>query len=374
MQLHHPNLVLDSVPTGVENYIQGDWAAITPNVQQTQRSPSISECSDADSEYLSHSEDEYSIRSAPTIHSGGRLNSTGPLNTTTEVVDALARRLYEDETLKLLCSKLVQDGIVNKIRLQRNFRRLLQHFSTHLNLEAETETERLLVRILRERSSSISTEFCHRAFNRLPVGKEARELNTSVSLTDTQAANKQVIDKGKSKMTSSQWNMEQEWHSSTTVFNPNIVDLVEPGAIQYGFHVEKDSTAKNTDLDLSEDSADMKFMFSSSAIQYLRVGLQQFLYPGYNQMMDGLKRRIAQWKHSRTSKEDLDIVLNDLQEADPKKIRISYIESRLSLVDHLKNLVEEITLEEWEWWPLSRPRRTIKEGEAKISWKCVRES
>ena len=374
--MHQSKPIFDNLPTGVENYTHRNWAATTSKYQQSHDSSSHlsrSASSDADSEYLSHSGDEYSIVSAPTIPLEP-LNAARLLETTIEVVNVLAQRLHEDETLNILCRISIQDGIVNKIRLQRNLRRLLQHFSTHLNLEADTETEHLLVRILRERSSSISTEFCHRAFNQLPINKEARELNTNLSLTDTQSASGQPIDKGKSKMTSPQWSMEQNWHSNTAVFNPNPVNLAEAKAIQYGFHVERGSTAKNTNLDLSGDSADMKFMLSSSAIQNLRVGLHQFLYPGYKQMLDGLKLRILKWKHTQPCKEDLGVVLNDLKEVDPQEIRISYIENRLSLVDHLKNLIEEITSEEWEWWPLSQPRRTIKEGEAKISWTCVSES
>lgn len=43
----------------------------------------------------------------------------------------------------------------------------------------------------------------------------------------------------------------------------------------------------------------------------------------------------------------------------------------LTLCNQLKGFVEDYTRLDWNWWPLEARMRTLKEGESRLSWRCV---
>lgn len=60
----------------------------------------------------------------------------------------------------------------------------------------------------------------------------------------------------------------------------------------------------------------------------------------------------------------------ELSESRPPKLDID-LRAGVSRLDAMKLSIEEWTNVTWSWWPLSKPRKPLKQGQIRLSWTCV---
>jgi len=116
------------------------------------------------------------------------------------------------------------------------------------------------------------------------------------------------------------------------------------------------------------------FMITSTAFSMFRENLRQFIQPTSRSKLGRLLAKLSKPERNNSipesSKSKLRSLIRDLDFISPGQIRISYQESS-SLLNHLKGIVEELTKETWEWWPLKPRMRALSPRYARLRWDCV---
>jgi hypothetical protein len=116
------------------------------------------------------------------------------------------------------------------------------------------------------------------------------------------------------------------------------------------------------------------FMISSTAFSMFRENLRQFIQPASRSKLSRLLAKLSKPERNdsipESTKSKLRSLKRDLDFISPGQIRISYQESS-SLLNRLKSIVEELTKETWEWWPLKPRMRPLASGDARLRWDCV---
>jgi hypothetical protein len=116
------------------------------------------------------------------------------------------------------------------------------------------------------------------------------------------------------------------------------------------------------------------FMITSTAFSMFRENLRQFIQPASRPKLGLLLAKLSKPGRNNSipesSKSKLRSLIRDLDFISPGQIRISYKESS-SLLNYLKGIVEKLTKETWEWWPLQPRMRPLCHGYARLHWDCV---
>jgi hypothetical protein len=155
---------------------------------------------------------------------------------------------------------------------------------------------------------------------------------------------------------------------------------------------ERQPEGVNSDSDFEENSADdditesqnyeklpklslvKDFMITSTAFSTFRENLRQFIQPASRSKLGRLLAKLSKPEQNNSipepSKSKLRSLIRDLDFISSDQIRISYHESS-SLLNHLKGIVEDLTKETWEWWPLKPRMRPLASGDARLRWDCV---
>jgi hypothetical protein len=116
------------------------------------------------------------------------------------------------------------------------------------------------------------------------------------------------------------------------------------------------------------------FMITSTALSMFRENFRQFIQPASRSKLGRLLAKLSKPGRNNSipesSKSKLRSLIRDLDFISPGQIRISYQESS-SLLNYLKGIVEKLTKETWEWWPLKPRMRPLCRGYARLHWGCV---
>jgi hypothetical protein len=129
-----------------------------------------------------------------------------------------------------------------------------------------------------------------------------------------------------------------------------------------------------TDTDNPDDEFDLSmarnFLESSFALSALLQNLKDFICPTFSSKLYDLVEEAKQDGISDANLKSIQYLVTELRKVDPANIKVvnSFSPSRL---DRAKVFIEDWTGEEWNWWPLQRPRRPCSGLTSGISWTCV---
>ncbi|KAF7535270.1 hypothetical protein G7054_g5510 [Neopestalotiopsis clavispora] len=143
------------------------------------------------------------------------------------------------------------------------------------------------------------------------------------------------------------------------------------------FHDDGDVSDSDPELDDHESSNPeallqhiRSIVANSQAFESLVQGLTDFVHPSFHVIAYRIVRDEAEKKRSFEMTESIQNTLNDLvsELSYSSPIRIEESSApRLSWVDKAQLLVEQLSNQEWLWWPLQPPEHPLRHGFTKLS-------
>jgi len=117
------------------------------------------------------------------------------------------------------------------------------------------------------------------------------------------------------------------------------------------------------------------FIFSTSALDTLVFYLERFLEnPACFHLLSWVNRMSMKKGQppvfSQQEAIKLHTILEELHHVSLKSVFIQR-ETRSSIIDTLKGVIEDFFGERWDWWPLSPRMRSLNPGEVRLCWRCV---
>ncbi|KAI1738466.1 heterokaryon incompatibility protein-domain-containing protein [Xylaria scruposa] len=120
------------------------------------------------------------------------------------------------------------------------------------------------------------------------------------------------------------------------------------------------------------------FIRSSKAFEQMIKRLTDLAYPSFRSRATEFVERFLREK--RRESDDLEywdvmrsrmcLVISELHYSKPDDLFIDG-ENKLSRFERFQLGFESLTGEEWNWWPLKRPRPKLGPGESRLGWTCV---
>jgi hypothetical protein len=337
--------------------------------------------SDIDSDTTDISSDMESVLSivAPTVSSKTSIQGEISLFAADEFITLL----LEDEELRVLFAAAIQSGRVGPERFERNLRRLLNQYSVNLKEEADSNEEKAAVYLIRSRSRylandirrkltsvkdsdrqyEILTEQSDHKINSLKAVE--RYLAESNPIDETARVEDSNIRRPANFLSADSGNEAESSERQPEGVNSDSDD---------GDSADDDITESQNYEKLPKLSMVKDFMITSTAFSMFRENLRQFIQPASRSKLGRLLAKLSKPERNNSipesSKSKLRSLIRDLDCISPGQIRISYQESS-SLLNHLKGIVEELTKETSEWWPLKPRMRDLSPGYARLRWDCV---
>jgi len=338
--------------------------------------------SDVDSDTTDISSDMESVLSivAPTISSKTSIQGEISLFAADEIISLL----LEDEELRVLFTEAIQSDRVGPARFERNLRRLLNRYSVDLKEEAESNEEKAAVYLIRSRSRYLANDIR----KKFTSGKDSdRPYETLKKRSDHKINSSKAVERYLAE--SAPISQTARVEDNTLRRPANFLSEDSENDVEGN---ETQSEGANSDSDFEENSADdditesqnfeklpklsmvKTFMVTSTAFSMFRRNLQQFIQPPSRSEICRLLAKLSRPERNNSipesSKAKLRILVTDLDFISPCQIRISYQETS-SFSNHLKGIVEDLTKETWEWWPLKPRIRPLPPGHARLRWDCV---
>ena len=116
------------------------------------------------------------------------------------------------------------------------------------------------------------------------------------------------------------------------------------------------------------------FIRASRAFDRMTGRLKDLAYPSLRSKATEMAERLVRshqgeryWDMMRSR---MFLVISELQYSAPRAFVLDS-NPKLSVLEKTQLKAENITREEWNWWPLPRPRPEVKPGEARLGWTCV---
>jgi hypothetical protein len=342
----------------------------------------LDKLSDIDSDTTDISSDMESVLSivAPTVSSKTSIQGEIGLFAADEFITLL----LDDEELRVLFAAAIQSDRVGPERFERNLRRLLNRYSVDLKEEAERNEEKAAVYLIRSRSRYLANDIRRKL---TPVKDSDRQYENMKERSDHKINSLRAVE-----LYLAESNLMDE---TARVENSNLrrpANFLGEDSRNEAESSERQFERVNSDSDFEENSADdditesqnyeklsklsmvKDFMITSTAFSMFRENLRQFIQPASRSELGRLLAKLAKPERNNSipesSKSKLRSLIRDLDFISPGQIRISYQES-WSLTNHLKGIVEELTKETWEWWPLKPRMQPLSPGHARLCWNCV---
>jgi len=120
------------------------------------------------------------------------------------------------------------------------------------------------------------------------------------------------------------------------------------------------------------------FIRSSHAYQRMVRRLSDLAHPSFRSRAIEYVEKLLSTKtgdsadaeYWNTMRSRMLLVISELHYSQPDSLLIDS-NDELSLIEKIQSSLESLTGEEWNWWPLSRPRRPLRPGESRLGWTCV---
>jgi arginyl-tRNA synthetase len=331
--------------------------------------------SDIDSDTTDISSDMESVLSivAPTVSSKTSIQGEISLFAADEFITLL----LEDEELRVLFAAAIQSDRVGPERFERNLRRLLNQYSVDLKEEAERNEEKAAVYLIRSRSRYLANDIRRKLTS---VKDSDRQYEILTQRSDHKINSLRAVERYLAESNSKGSNQRRP-DNFLSEDSGNEAESSEK--LREGDNSDSDFEENSADDDITESQNYEKlpklsmvkdFMITSTAFSAFRENLRQFIQPTSRSKLGRLLAKISKPERNNSilesSKSKLRSLIRDLDFISPGQIRISYQESS-GILNHLKGIVEELTEETWEWWPLKPRLRPLSPGHARLRWDCV---
>jgi hypothetical protein len=231
----------------------------------------------------------------------------------------LADLLWQDLRLREILVVGANDDRIGPDRLERNFARVVKQFAADLEEEAESKPHRDAAKFIRRQSKRVAREIRSRLNSRRSSGKT----------------------------------------------EPRAEPLHNPPNLE---------SESESDIDHYDDEYDLAsargFVESSFALATFFRSLKDFVCPTFSSKLGDLVGKARQHGISELEVKHIQAILTELRKVNPVDILI--VDNHCpSWLDQAKTSVEDWTGEEWNWWPLQRPRRSCTERSSGVEWSCV---
>ncbi|KAI1213919.1 uncharacterized protein F4807DRAFT_409698 [Annulohypoxylon truncatum] len=302
-----------------------------------------------DLEFSGESSCNDSIFSEPVSIPSTQTSQTGEMNTL--LVQEFAALFRRDELIMLDIPIAISKEDVGFEKTRDRFRKLLKRYALDLKVEARSKNHREVVKFVSSLSSNITREL----FAQFSVGSQ-------IQIPDALQRNPDRREK-------------------VNEFLRNLHGDFEP--------IESHDDSDQDSLDEDDDEEELydgflphldqlgQFITGSIAYKVLRRRLHEFVHPS---LRSRLRHLLEMWSrndhkyHAYVAPYRLLDLAAELQYINPHEIRFETGEKPKympQIIGHCQSTIENWTGEHWDWSPLPRFARPLKDGEARICWECT---
>ena len=232
------------------------------------------------------------------------------------LIHELCTLLLEDSALLGLASFGLNDLNIRRNKFQRNLRRLIQQFALDMRLEAIGQVQFRFATFIACRAGAVSKEICTRILG-------PKEPQTLRKYGDDSTS---------------------EWDS-------------DPDEL----------AGENEEYNLSQAK---QFIRESFGFVALRDNLKNFVQPTFqSKLKESLRVAKEESRPNHTQAGWIRNCSTEMQGIDPSTIQVD-MDSRNSIANRAKVLIEELSGESWDWWPFAPAIHSLQGGRS-LKWRCV---
>ncbi|CAI7569392.1 unnamed protein product [Penicillium pancosmium] len=337
------------------------------------------DCQDSECSDLSF--DGSSVFSAPDSIPSTRSLESGRLTMNSLLIQQFANLLRENQQLVSLISGGISERRIGLLKMKSSFRRLLKHFADNLKAEALDERQKDIRTFVSCYSANITQEL----FDNILTGGEQ-------IIEDSRDNNR---EEGLKEPRFPVENDLKSLHESCPSRERQVEDYLEnlygvPPPARSPHQLNK-SPGESEDGSVSEESDDeeayegglqnldqmKEFILESYAYQIFMSRLEELVQPTlYSQLRHIVKRwSVPEHKrHGRVARYKLHNLVTELRCVSPDQLRLEKTSRGSSLsktIGRWQHEVESWSGERWDWWPLPRCHRPLRESESRLHWTCM---
>lgn len=271
-----------------------------------------------------------------------------------------AESMLSNERFRSICRAAILEKRINKSAFVKTFRNLLESFTSNLARDPQNQRHLVIISFLQKASSSIA----NRVVRLISVEEANFGLDESsvqqLGETDRRARVAEFIN-----------HMEKVAGNSAAPTQQAITDNQADSD-------SNDDESSVGDIQQQDDAAiDGLYQvealwYSSNAFDNFTRQLHEYVHPSLRSILMGWISKQRRDKHLRNKQlQDLEVLVSELQHVAPDQI-LTDVNDTTSVVNYLKGIVEDLTGETWDWWPLKPRMRALGKGEVRLRWECVR--
>jgi hypothetical protein len=292
---------------------------------------------------LNHEKDDMSDNDDP--HEIGSVSSH---ITTAGERDAKAHVAYvlaNDTELRALCRRVVYE--LGKAEFANEGRKLLKSFYCGLLMDARTQLEKQSVSLLKSRNG------------RIRISSNIAEIISSPDVEDSEAG-RRVEEQTRMRRKRLEMWAEDYTHTSHADEDSHEWDTVQLRLVEKANEQPEDFEHADSETSHSGDS-DEEFDLEGETKENFMTKVTE---------MENFFRNSWAFKVLLHDFRELLLpqLLRDILPA--TSVEISTEEDN-SISNQLKSFVEDFTMLDWDWWPLTPRMRALKTNEKRLIWKCV---
>jgi hypothetical protein len=279
--------------------------------------------------------------------------------------------LLRDEELKSLFTSAIQGDQVGAEKFERNFQRILEQYALDLKKEATNKQQEAAISFIRSRARYISSGV-RRKFD--PQNDDKENFTKLKAQLNQKGIGVDTFLEGLEPSGSGSWPpLDSPVRVGGQENENENRKMVESGAENSSS--DDGATEGNHFEEPFQISLVREFMTSSQAFRLFYENFRQFVHPTFKSKLVRLIERLSGPEYadsiSSSSISKLKTLVPEIEDINPSQIDVSY-EEELGLLNRLKGAIEDLSGENWDWWPLKPRMRPLSPGSARLHWRCVR--
>jgi hypothetical protein len=300
-------------------------------------------------------------------------------------VQVFAESILRNESFRSICKTALLEKQIREPAFRRNFRRLLQIFTSELARDPQNRRHQVIVNFVKDASSSIADQVVRIiSGERTEPGLDEFSVR-QLGRTDPRIRVAEFIEHSekpaeKSTPTNHLVTTDEAIESDSNDDDSSVGDAAFDSLYNAGLHGLHDAALDNVQNAASDGLHNAALdglhqvetmWFSSDAFENFTRRLYEFVHPSFRSiLMSWISKQRRGNKFRPKQLRDLEKLVSELQYIAPDQISIDVIKTT-TVANYLKGIVEDVTGETWDWWPLKPRMRTLMEGEVRLSWICV---
>ncbi|KAL5090958.1 hypothetical protein Trisim1_003923 [Trichoderma cf. simile WF8] len=294
--------------------------------------------------------------------------------------------LNEDEALRSLILEAVSKREIGPGRARNNFRKLLKHFASDLEVDAVKISRQARVEAVNNHHQALVR------FINTNLSNIAQELFSEFSSDGQKAGDKMPVPRmqhdaaGESRKRVEEYlqiSQDPKFVEQATPTHLNILTYYNDASDQIELSESNEESDQDgvdvgaepvkLDIDLTEHFDELRqFILDSTAYQTLRRRFDEFVRPSLGSKIEDLLLRWSKHDHrhhSFVARYKLFNLLAELKYIHPQEIRLdednkrSYLQAFLG---YYQKKAEDWTQEAWDWWPLPPYLRPLENNESRL--------